>query len=393
MSTQTGALPPGSVLVHIGPYKTGTTAVQSSLHEHRAELVAAGVTYPGHYHRQMRPSWALLGRSRLGEPRVPESEWDAMVAEVRAAPGRVVVSSEDFASASSQQAQRLVEDLGADRVHVLVTARRLDALLRSAWQERVKSVNETRTYDAWLREVLAPERDGEAARTFWHNHGLQGLLQRWSAVLPPDRVIVLVNDEDDPRLQPGTFEQLLGLPEGLLSPGPHTNTAQSMERIEFCRQVNLAVTRRDWVGSARLNGPRRGLLAGLRSIPLTLDETPIPRLPGWTGPRLAELSAERAATVAASGARVVGDPDLLRTVEVAEAVGAQDPPEWMPVSAAAGAVEEAFARVLRQSRPRPAQRTTVKRPQDPLAGVSSRDLLREVGRRQAARFRRGRATS
>src|SRR3954452_18643281 len=102
MSTESdlvpGLLPERAVLVHIGPYKTGTTAIQSSLHEHRERLVAQGVTYPGRYHRQMRPSWGLLGRSRVGEADVPEDEWDDLVDEVRSAPGRVVISSEDFAS-------------------------------------------------------------------------------------------------------------------------------------------------------------------------------------------------------------------------------------------------------------------------------------------------------
>ena len=121
----------------------------------------------------MRPSWALLGRSRVGEADVPTAEWDEMVAEVRRAPGRVVISSEDFSSARPEQARKLVDDLGADLVHVLIVARRLDKLLPSAWQERVKSVNETRTYDTWLREVLAKERTGRAASVFWHNHGLE----------------------------------------------------------------------------------------------------------------------------------------------------------------------------------------------------------------------------
>ncbi len=388
-------LPEGAVLVHIGPYKTGTTAIQSSLHEHRAELAAAGVTYPGTRQRQMRPSWALLGRSRLGEAAVPEAEWDALVAEVRATTGRVVISSEDFSSAGPQQVRRLVDDLGADRVHVLVTARRLDMLLPSAWQERVKSVNETRTYDAWLREVLDPERASQAAHAFWHNHGLQSLVERWRGALPADRVIVMVSDESDRRLQARTLEQLLGLPEGLLTPGPHTNTSLSMERIELCRQVNLAVEERGWVGSQRLNGPRRGLLTGLRTAPLADDETLIPPLPGWTSSRLEELSAQRAMAVAESGVRVVGDPDLLRHVAESDAPDLDEPPTWLPVAAAAGAVEHAFARMLKQARPqRPAAEAPPSErrpPADPLAdrlvGVSSRRLLREVGRRQAARLR------
>ena len=85
----------------------------------------------------------------------------------------------------------------------------------------MKSVNETRTYDEWLREVLDPDRATQAARAFWHNHGLQSLIERWRGALPAERVIVMVSDESDRRLQARTFEQLLGLPEGLLTPGPH----------------------------------------------------------------------------------------------------------------------------------------------------------------------------
>lgn len=393
MSTEAGLLPEGSVLVHIGPYKTGTTAIQSSLHEHRAELTAAGVTYPGSYHRQMRPSWALLGRSRVGEADVPTGEWHAMVEEVRRAPGRVVISSEDFASARPAHVRTLVDDLGEDRVHVLIVARRLDRLLPSAWQERVKSVNETRTYDAWLKEVLGKERDGEAAKVFWHNHGLEGLIGRWREALPADQVIVLVADESDRGLQPRTFERLLGLDEGLLTPGPHANTSLSMERIEFCRLVNLASERRGWVGNKRLNAPRRALLAGLRAAPLADWETRIPPLPSWTVDRLTRLSAERADVVAGADATVIGDPDLLRWH--GEGVGDDlgEPPATMPTAAAAGAMEQALARVLSQrtSTPavrqkRPVPRPAVK-PEDRVAGVSSRQLLREVARRQVARLR------
>jgi hypothetical protein len=392
MSAVADLLPERGVLVHIGPYKTGTTAIQSSLHAHRDELAAHGVTYPGRYHRQMRPSWALLGRSRVGEADVPEGEWDEMVAEVRSAPGRVVISSEDFASARPQHVRKLVDDLGADRVHVLIVARRLDKLLPSAWQERVKSVNETRTYDAWLREVLGEERTGSAARTFWHNHGLADLVARWREVLPPAQVLVLVNDESDRRLQPATFERLLGLPDGVLTPGPHTNTSLSMERIELCRQVNVAAEARGWVGSRSLNAPRRGMLAGLRQAPLQDFETLIPPLPPWTGPRLEELSAERARAVAESDVRVLGDPGLLRLTAPGDTPDLGKPPSVVPTQAAAAAIEHTLAGVLKRDQARARRRPQPSPPQpDPLSRASTRDLLREVARRQRARLRGRRA--
>jgi hypothetical protein len=390
MSTEARLLPDGAVLVHIGPYKTGTTAIQSSLHTHRPALAEHGVIYPGTYHRQMRPSWALLGRSRVGEADVPADEWAAMVEEVRAAPGRVVISSEDFSSARPRHIAQLVADLGPERVHILIVARRLDTLLPSGWQERVKSVNETRTYDAWLRAVLSPERDSDVARTFWYHHGLQDLIARWREVLPPEQVLVLVNDEADRGMQARVFEQLLGLPGGQLTPGPHTNTSFSMERIELCRQVNVAVEARDWVGNRPLNTPRRAMLAGLRTAPIQDFETSIPPLPGWTAERLAALSEERARTVLESDVVVVGDPDALRYAGDPAAPALPDPPATIPVAAAAGALERAFAGMLKQMRqhqraaPRPASR-----PAGPAVDqVSSRELLREVARRQAVRLRR-----
>lgn len=396
MSEEAQLLPDGAVLVHVGPYKTGTTAIQSSLHTHRSALAEHGVTYPGTYHRQMRPSWALLARSRVGEADVPAREWDAMVDEVRAAPGRVVISSEDFSSAQPRHAAKLVADLGPERVHVLIVARRLDKLLPSAWQERVKSVNETRTYDAWLREVLAPEHHGDAARTFWHNHGLRSLIAVWRDLLPADRLIVLVNDESDRGMQARSFERLLGLPQGQLTPGPHTNTSFSMERIELCRQVNVAAEARGWIGNRELNGPRRAMLSGMRSVPIQDYETLIPPLPGWTAERLAELSDERVSTVLESDVTVVGDPEALRYAGDATHPDLGDPPTMLPVSAAAGAMEQTLARMLKQLRqrpkpaPRPAQSKPAQRPAQrgpTLDGLSSRDLLREVARRQADRLR------
>jgi hypothetical protein len=389
MSTETELLPERAVLVHIGPYKTGTTAIQTSLHRHRAELTAAGITYPGSYHRQMRPSWALLGRSRVGEADVPRSEWQDLVAEVRRAPGRVVISSEDFASAKPEHVQRLVDDLGPDLVHVLIVARRLDKLLPSAWQERVKSVNETRTYDAWLREVLAEEREGGAGRVFWHNHGLESLIRRWRAVLPKDRVIVLVTDESDRGLQARTFERLLGLDDGLLTPGPHANTSLSMERIELCRQVNLAVEARGWIGNKRLNPVRRALLAGLRSAPLTEWETLIPPLPAWTVDRLTRLSDERAQAVSAADARVIGDPDRLRWSGEGAADDLGDPPSAVPAAAAAGAVEGALVgslKALRQQRATRPARQPSSATASP-AEIPGRVLAGELGRRVLRRLR------
>jgi hypothetical protein len=161
-----------------------------------------------------------------------------------------------------------------------------------------------------------------------------------------------------------------------------------MERIELCRQVNLAVETRGWVGNKRLNPARRALLAGLRSAPLASWETLIPPLPAWSVDPLVRLSDDRANAVAGADATVIGEPDLLRWRGEGAGEEVGDPPTSIPTAAAAGAVEQALAGTLkalrrqRQAAPRAAETL------DPLAGLSSRALVREVARRQIDRVRR-----
>jgi hypothetical protein len=163
-------LPEGSCLLHIGPYKTGSTAVQVAMHKARGAMRERGVVYPGTWQRAMRPGWAVLGYTPRGRDPVPIEVWQDLVAEVRdPAAIRSCVSTEDFGSASPARAKRIVDDLGGDSVHVVAVARRLDRLLPSQWQERVKS-HDTFTYDAWLRLVLGKDREDREWRTAGRRH-------------------------------------------------------------------------------------------------------------------------------------------------------------------------------------------------------------------------------
>ncbi len=78
-------LPPGSILVHVGPFKTGSSALQMALHSRRAELREHGVLYPGTTYRPRREIAAVMGRGPRGVPAVPAREWDDFVGEIHAA--------------------------------------------------------------------------------------------------------------------------------------------------------------------------------------------------------------------------------------------------------------------------------------------------------------------
>jgi hypothetical protein len=344
-------LPPNGVLVHVGPYKTGTTALQTSLHAHRSELAAANVTYPGTHHRQMRPSWALVGRSRLGNPVVPIAEWVELVAECRAAAGRVMISSEDLSSASPGQVRTLVDDLGRDRVHVLFVVRRLDRLLASSWQERVKSVHEIRSYDDWLREVLLDPRS-RAAEIFWGHQSVAGQVRLWTSALPPERLTLVVADEDDAALLLRLTERMLGLPGDTLSLAASANTSLSWNRAELVRGVNAGVQRGEWTPRLHKRLVYAGLVARLQESPTDGDDAPIPFVPQWATARIHDLSEQRRHEVSEAGVRVVGDPGRLRIPDDARTSG-----HGAPTTISVDSAVEGLTGVLDALQRRPGGRT------------------------------------
>jgi hypothetical protein len=62
-------LPEGGVLLHIGPPKTGTSALQGACHACRDEMRAQRVRYAGRTQQSGRAAYAVLGREHptLGE--------------------------------------------------------------------------------------------------------------------------------------------------------------------------------------------------------------------------------------------------------------------------------------------------------------------------------------
>src|SRR5436190_417518 len=149
-------LEPGSRLLHIGPHKTGTTAIQGALHPARERLAAEGVVYPGRGRQPLWPILAVTGQpALLGGPRPEISYWDNLVREIRAAGDqRVVLSSEFFAEADDATARRVIADLGGARVHVVVTLRSLTRILPSQWQQYLQNGFHFR-YLEWLEGILS----------------------------------------------------------------------------------------------------------------------------------------------------------------------------------------------------------------------------------------------
>ncbi len=283
------------------------------------------------------------------ESPVPAEEWDELVADIRDVDApRTVVSSEGLSTAGTKTVARVVADLGADRVHVVRVERRLDRLLPSAWQERVKSSNETRSYAEFLDDVLSadPVAAQDRPASFWAAHSLERFLGRWQAVLADDHVHVVVADEGNPRATSGVFERLLGLSAGMLDPLQRPNSSMTWERVELCRRLNEVFDERGWPDRLRRRLLQGAIVNGLRESPPSPFDVRIPPVSGDHLRRTAELSAGRVELLRTAAFDVIGDPEATRVTADGGSgpdVPAPDVPSVIAIEAVVGAVEELLA--------------------------------------------------
>jgi hypothetical protein len=337
-------LPEGTRLLHIGPQKTGTTAIQVAMAEARDAMASYGAYYPAGDHRRRKAGWAL---GLPGGPRdTPIQHWTDLVAEVDAAPAlRVCVSDENFARAEPQVVARIVSELGGSRPHVVAVARRLDRFLPSQWQERVKAgIGDT--FEEWLQTVLGDEPARSWERwNVWMGHDVEALVHRWTDQVGPDNFTLVITDESDRRQLADTFTGLLGLPaETLQTRADRSNQGFGLAEVELLRRLRVVFDQNGWGDDEFHRLVRRGVRRriGARSGPV-----PGPKhapLPVWALDRLRELSERRVGAISTLGIRVVGQPEWLRlpddlTVEPVDLDALS-----VPVDLAVEAIGEVIAR-------------------------------------------------
>lgn len=308
------ALEDGSHLLHVGPQKTGSTALQFALHAQRERLREHGVVYPG---PDVRPRYALgagLGYTTpRGGRRPSKPAWRQLLKQVGDPTARLVcVSHEAFGRATDDQIEQTVAALGGARPHVLAVARRYDRLLPSQWQQRVKA-RLTLSYDEWLRIVLGPDAPGDGVwRNVWVPHDTVALARRWADVVGADNVTVLVADDADRGILPTVVERMLGVPAGMLAPGDEiVNRSLTYSEVELLRSLNLHF---DEVGYSDQRYHRlvnKGLIRTMVTSARDPGDPSIPPLPAWAWEPLDERSQARVQGLGESGVRVVGDPSLL----------------------------------------------------------------------------------
>ena len=301
-------LEPGSRLLHIGPHKTGTTAIQGALHLARERLAAEGVVYPGRGRQPLWPVLAVTGQpALLGGPRPEISYWDSLVRDVRAAGDqRVVLSSEFFAEADDATARRVIADLGGARVHVVVTLRSLTRILPSQWQQYLQNGFHFR-YLEWLEGILS-EPPQTPTPGFWRRHRHDALITRWAAENGPENLTVIVLEESDRLMLLRVFESMLGLPAGFLVPEERAaNRSLTAAEAELVRLLNSEFSRRGWPHRDYARFMRYGAVEHMKDARRPPADEPKIATPAWALARAAEISGEMAGRIDALGVNIVGD--------------------------------------------------------------------------------------
>ncbi|HAM44791.1 MAG TPA: hypothetical protein DCM67_07240 [Propionibacteriaceae bacterium] len=315
MSDLVSAIPPGTLLLQIGPFKTGTTALQHTAAVRRDALLEQGVLYPGDglNHRWGCSALAGLswGWSRAERQSADTEHGDNLLGEIHsAAPStRVWISYERLATLDDAAARSLCDQFGGP-IHVLIGLRPLHSLLPSEWQQLIKSGRHTGPLDQWALDCL--DRTGrDESRTRHFDHA--ALVERWAAIVGPDSVTGIIIDPAHRDTLPRVTEQLLALPDGFLDPpeatqGFHTNRSLTAPELALVSAVSQELRSSGTPQATYQRYIARGLVVSLLNRRPAPEE---PRIRLGTEPLEQALAQDRRATarLRASGVRIVGDLD------------------------------------------------------------------------------------
>ena len=307
-------LPPGARALHIGPHKTGTTAVQASLHAARADLERQGVYYASEGRHAMTAALAAL---QLPDPWSDEREppqrwkWERVLAMIRRTKAdRVVIGSEFYSDGEPTAIKRLVDELDPARIHIVVTLRPIARIIPSQWQQWVQNLW-TMPLDTFVRDLLE-KPEGQAGGPFWRRHRHDLLIRRWAEIVGPERVTAIALDGDHEMVLRGVRAPP-GLELGTLHPVTSiTNRSMTLTEIEVIRAFNHAYKTEKLSRRLYTRVMRFGASTLMESRPPSLDEPKI-ELPAWSPEPIQAIERQIIDGVRSSGVRIVGTSDTSPT--------------------------------------------------------------------------------
>ncbi len=321
-----------SIVLHIGPRKTGSTFLQRALVSASPVLAELGILYPTEYdghsrHNHVAATYALPGmrdgRSQHLWADVDEAAIEDLVQQVNAWQGPVLLSSEALGGLANADTQRFLNRLPRVPIRVVATIRALPDVVLSSWAQHVRNLHRESLQTYVERRIderadaSADERwrlwNADPNATFWRSYDYPGLLTRWQGLgLPVTAVVVPPSHTPKSELWTRFLSavQLDGLPVACPSvTDGDANSSLRLEELEVIRQ-----TVKHGLKQGRTLDQMK-YLRGHRWMP-----EPVARPAGGTRPGLTpeharvfeQWAKQDVAELQAGGYPLVGDPqDLL----------------------------------------------------------------------------------
>lgn len=199
-----------SIVLHIGPRKTGSTFLQRALTSIAPELSRAGILYPTDIagvsrHNHVAPTYAVPGtregRSADRWANVGRVVLDDFVRQITAWDGPVLISSEALGGMSSNNIRDFLAYLPEVPITVVATIRALPNVAVSSWAQHVRNMHRE-SLNSYLERRIQERGDTPPAarwvqwdadphQTFWRSYDYPGLLTRWSQLGLETRAVIV----------------------------------------------------------------------------------------------------------------------------------------------------------------------------------------------------------
>jgi hypothetical protein len=260
---------------------------------------------------------------------------------------------------------------------VVFVARRVDKLLPSHWQERVKARMQL-SYEEFLHQALDPASRDWETWMLWGPQDVAAITRRWARHLDRGRITIVVADESDRGVLPRAFESLLALPPGLLvPPRARSNRSMSYPAVEALRRVNRVAHDESWTLTEYWRIVQSGIVPSLKAR----NDPSLPTVSGVPAEffdRVAERADQQIAAIEGAGVRVIGDPESLRLRGKVQPVEMPDRVDAVPMDLLADVLSGTYAGMKKLRIPTGA---------DARAEPDVRELIRLLAGRLAARAR------
>lgn len=321
----------GGVLMHIGPHKTGTTALQHSLAAARPKLAAQSILYPGTAANHYQAT-----RQRVdGSPEL----WQQLIAEIVESDQPAIISSEYLDRADRELAPELVAELGGP-VRILITLRPLATIIPSLWQQHVKC-GTAAELAPWTDDLFRIGRD----HVSWQSVDHLALIQLWQEVVGEDRVVILVPDPRDPDILLRGFERAAGISSGTLVTPDRANRSMTGPESDLALALNRRAADLGITAKQQIQWVRRGVYARIIEERQPLPDEAKLALPESVRGEVERRQRDVVDLLRSSRSQVIGDPELLWRGTGPDSPAAPES-ELIPVDLAAGMLAALLGRSL-----------------------------------------------